>query len=87
MKKSPNTDLMAIPGIGVNMAKHLLDAGYPDVASLKGQNAEDIYTKDCLAQGLQVDRCALYCYRLAVCFADNGGVLPPGKQNWWNWKD
>jgi hypothetical protein len=29
----------------------------------------------------------LYCYRLAVYYADHGGKLPPDKQNWWNWND
>ena len=81
------TDLMKIPGIGMNMAQHLTSAGYPDIASLKGKNPDEIYARDCLAQGMNVDRCALYCYRLAVHYADNDGSLPPGKQNWWNWKD
>lgn len=81
------TDLQKIPGIGKNMAEHLIKAGYPDIASLKGQDPEQVYTQDCLAQGLQVDRCALYCYRLAVHFADHNGALPPDKQNWWDWKD
>ena len=81
------TDLLKIPGIGKNMAKHLMHAGYSDIKSLKGQNPEEIYGKDCLLQGVRVDRCALYCYRLAVHYADNAGQLPPDKQKWWNWKD
>ena len=81
------TDLTLIPGVGKNMAQHLINAGYPNVESLKGMNPEDVYTNDCLFQGTQVDRCVLYCYRLAVYFADHGGQLPPDKQNWWNWKD
>ena len=80
-------DLQRIPGIGKNMEQHLIKAGYPDIASLKGQNPEEVYRRDCLAQGMQVDRCALYSYRLAVHYADNNGQLPPGKQNWWDWKD
>ena len=87
MKSAVKTDLTQIPGIGTNMADHLRRAGYPDIASLRGQAPLDIYQKDCLAQGVSVDRCALYCYRLAVCFADNHGCLPTDKQNWWNWKD
>ncbi|MDR0839968.1 MAG: helix-hairpin-helix domain-containing protein [Christensenellaceae bacterium] len=83
----PTSNLTNIPGIGKNMAQHLICAGYPDIASLKGQNPEEVYAKDCLAQGVQVDRCALYCYRLAVYYADNDGRLPPNKQNWWDWKD
>ena len=80
------TDLTKIPGIGKNIAQHLIDAGYPDIESLKGQSPDEIYNKDCLVQG-KVDRCALYCYRMAVHYADHGGQLPDGKQNWWNWKD
>jgi hypothetical protein len=79
--------LTEIPGIGANMAKHLVRAGYPTVESLKGQNPDDIYAADCLAQGMPVDRCALYCCRLAVHYADHDGQLPEGKQNWWDWKD
>jgi hypothetical protein len=81
------TDLTKIPGVGKNMAQHLINAGYPTIQSLKGQNPEAIYMNDCAYHGCSVDRCALYCYRLAVCYADNDGKLPPNKQNWWNWKD
>ena len=81
------TDLIQIPSIGKNMAEHLIQAGYPDISSLKGQDPQEVYARDCRAQGVQVDRCALYCYRLAVHFADNNGQLPPDKPNWWNWKD
>lgn len=81
------SELMKIPGVGKNMAGHLINAGYPTIDSLKGQNPDDVYASDCMAQGCNVDRCALYCYRLAVCYADNDGVLPEDKKNWWNWKD
>jgi hypothetical protein len=81
------TDLTQIPGVGKKMARHLINAGYPDIASLRGKDPKAVYQRDCLYQGVQVDRCALYCYRLAVHYADHGGGLPPDKQNWWNWKD
>jgi hypothetical protein len=84
MEKS---ELTKIPGIGVNMAEQLTRAGFPTIESLRGKNPDDIYTADCFAQGMQVDRCVLYCYRLAVHYADHGGQLPEGKQNWWDWKD
>jgi len=79
-------DLTKIPGIGIKMAQHLINAGYPDIESLKGQNPEDIYVKDCLFQGAQVDKCALYSYRLAVAYA-NGAITETEKLKWWNWKD
>ncbi|MDR2450358.1 MAG: helix-hairpin-helix domain-containing protein [Candidatus Accumulibacter sp.] len=81
------TDLTKIPGVGKNMAQHLTRAGYPNINSLKGQSPDEVYAKDCFAQSVQVDRCALYCYRLAVHYADHDGQLPEGKQNWWDWKD
>ncbi|WP_415447944.1 DUF4332 domain-containing protein [Bifidobacterium aquikefiri] len=81
------TDVTRIPGIGKKMAQHLALAGYPSVESLKMQDPDEVYAKDCLAQGFQVDRCALYSYRLACYFADHNGQLPEGKPNWWDWKD
>jgi hypothetical protein len=69
------------------MAEHLTMAGFPTIESLKGKNPDDVYAADCSAQGVTVDRCALYCYRLAVHYADHDGRLPPDKQNWWDWKD
>ena len=56
------SDLMKIPGIGVKMSEHLIKAGFPTIASLRGHSPEDIYAADCLAQGLgegELDR-ALY---------------------------
>jgi DNA uptake protein ComE-like DNA-binding protein len=34
------SELEQIPGIGKNMAQHLINAGYPTIASLKGQDPE-----------------------------------------------
>ncbi|GHV44818.1 hypothetical protein FACS1894204_02580 [Synergistales bacterium] len=81
------SELEQIPGIGSNMAQHLINAEYPTIESLRGQDAETVYLKDCVYQRCKVDRCALYVYRLAVCYADNDGKLPEGKTNWWDWKD
>ena len=81
------SNLTQIPGIGKKMAQRLIAVGYPDVESLRGKDPDDIYTRVCLAQGMQERRCTLYCYRLAVVYADNDGALPPGKQNWHDWKD
>jgi hypothetical protein len=81
------SELTKIPGIGSNMSEHLIKAGFPTIESLKCQKPDVVYAADCIAQGMPVDRCALYCYRLAVHYADHGGQLPPDKQNWWDWKD
>jgi hypothetical protein len=80
------SDLTKIPGIGKKMARHLINAGYSSIESLKGQDPQEIYHKDCLYQGVQVDKCSLYCYRLAVHYANNDGQLPSDKRNWWDWK-
>jgi hypothetical protein len=69
------------------MAEHLIRAGFPTIVSLRGKNPDDIYAADCVAQGASVDRCALYCYRLAVYYADNDGQLPKDKHTGWDWKD
>ncbi|MCL2529150.1 MAG: helix-hairpin-helix domain-containing protein [Coriobacteriia bacterium] len=81
------SELEQIPGIGTNMAEHLIKAGFSTIESLKGKDPQEIYLRDCAAQNSEVDRCALYAYRLAVHYADHDGALPPGKTNWWNWKD
>jgi hypothetical protein len=65
---------------------HIINAGYPSIESLKGQDPEEIYFKDCKYQNAQVDRCALYVYRLAVAYA-NGTITDSEKLKWWNWKD
>lgn len=80
------SELEAIPGVGVRMARHLERIGCPTLASLRGQDPEELYRRDCLSQGCQVDRCVLYVYRLAVHYAEHG-QCPPDKQNWWDWKD
>jgi hypothetical protein len=87
MKNS--TNLTQIPGIGAKMAQHLVNIGYPTIESLKGQNPDNIYMKHCLLNGVgnASCKCVLYCYRLAVHYADNNGQLPPDKQNWGDWKD
>ena len=81
------SELTKIPGIGINMAEHLSGAGFPTIESLRGNSPDDIYAADCLAQGMHVDKCALYCYRLAVYYAYHDGQLPEGRENWWDWKD
>ena len=81
-----STDLEQIPGVGKRMAQHLVNAGFPTISSLKGQDPDVVYFRDCTTQGFEVDRCALYVYRLAVHYADNDGHLPQDKTNWWDWK-
>ncbi len=85
--KMIQSELEQIPGIGKNMAQHLINVGYETIEALKGQDPQEIYRKDCAYHGRTVDRCALYLYRLAVYYAEHDGKLPEGKENWWEWKD
>ncbi len=80
------SELQKIPGVGPRMAGHLERIGCPTLDSLRGQDPEELYRRDCLSQGCQVDRCVLYVYRLAVYYAEHG-ECPPDRQNWWDWKD
>jgi len=87
MKSMSKTNLTQIPGIGKKMAQHLINAGYPTIESLKGQDPDEVHQRDILHRGVKSCLCSLYCYRMAVHYADNNGQLPPDKQSWENWKD
>ncbi len=80
------SELRKIPGVGPSMARRLERIGCPTLESLRGQDPEELYRRDCLSQGGPVDRCVLYVYRLAVNYAQHG-QCPPDRQNWWDWKD
>lgn len=83
---SKKSDLQQIPGVGPNMEQHLRELGYNSVVSLKGQSPEEMYARECVMKGEQIDRCALYVYRLAVYYAEHE-QRDPDKLKWWNWKD
>lgn len=78
--------LISIPGVGKQTDKDLIRLGYRTVESLKGQNPEEIYKKDCELKGKKIDKCQLYIYRCAVYFASTKDP-DPDKLKWWNWKD
>jgi hypothetical protein len=80
------TSLEAIPGVGKNMSGHLKGLGYGCVEDLKGEDPEEMYRRECVEKGEELDRCVLYVYRLAVYFAEND-IYEPEKLKWWNWKD
>lgn len=80
------TKLTVIPGVGKNMEQHLNSLGYDSVESLVGECPEEMYRRECVQNGGNVDRCVLYVYRLAVYFAENS-KHEPEKLKWWNWKD
>ncbi len=85
-KETDRSDLRVIPGVGVNIARHLHNIGIETVADLKGKDPEELYVKDCLYKGFQEDRCILYVFRLAVYYAEHE-QRDPEKLKWWYWKD
>lgn len=80
------TDLRTIPGVGAQIERDLIALGYDSVASLAGEDPEQIYERDCIRRGCRLDRCVLYVYRCAVYYADHA-EHEPEKLRWWYWKD
>ncbi len=80
------TDLRTIPGVGAQIERDLIALGYNSVASLAGEDPEQIYERDCIRRGCRLDRCVLYVYRCAVYYADHA-EHEPEKLRWWYWKD
>lgn len=80
------TDLLNIPNVGKRTKESLMNIGITCVEDLAGKNPEDLYVRDCLAKGFQVDRCQLYLFRMAVYYAENT-EREDEKLKWWYWKD
>lgn len=78
--------LLSIPGVGPDMQQHLNQLGIQTVDQLKGQNPEELFERDCAMQGIEVDRCVLYVYRLAVYYAEHE-IREKEKLRWWYWKN
>ncbi|MDD2772537.1 MAG: helix-hairpin-helix domain-containing protein [Elusimicrobiales bacterium] len=77
--------LLAIPGVGISIAKDLQNIGINSIDDLKGKNPEKIYQISNKHVGQVQDRCLLYVFRCAVYFAEGG--RNEKKLKWWNWKD
>ena len=80
------SELEKIPGVGPNMAAHLHALGFDTVESLRGQDPQALYQRDCARSGGKRDRCVRYVYRSAVYIAETP-IPEPEKCKWWNWKD
>jgi hypothetical protein len=79
-------ELRTIPGVGPSIARDLFELGVRQVADLKNADAENLYERRCVQQGVQIDRCLLYVFRCAVYFAST--PRPSARLlKWWNWKD
>ncbi len=79
-------DLQTIPGVGPSLAQDLRDLGIQQVAELRGQDPERLYTRLIAQRGVHQDRCVLYVFRCAVYFAETAQP-DPERLKWWNWKD
>jgi len=78
--------LQIIPGVGKSIAQDFWNIGIKSVLDLKNKTPEELYSKICVHQGCQVDRCVLYVCRSSVYFAQHKKHNPE-KLKWWNWKD
>lgn len=80
------SELRKIPGVGQKTEEDLRALGYTTIESLKGQDPQEMYERDCMRKGCAIDRCQLYVYRCAVYFAETEHP-DPEKLKWWYWKD
>jgi len=88
IKEQAIKELRQIPGVGKSIANDLWEIGITDVASLKGQDPQQLYERSNAVAGMVQDRCLLYVFRCAVYYA--GTPAPqrePEKLKWWNWKE
>ena len=85
-RKFPRSDLRQIPGVGPSIEQDLQEIGIRCIGDLKGQDPEELFLQSCSAQGVSLDRCLLYVYRLAVYYAEHE-ERDPALLKWWRWKD
>lgn len=85
-RKFPQSDLRQIPGVGPSIEQDLLEIGIRCVADLKRRDPEELFLQSCASQGVPLDRCLLYVYRLAVYYAEHE-ARDPALLKWWHWKD
>jgi hypothetical protein len=86
MKKTSESDLLKIPGVGPNIAQDLNNIGIKSIDGLKGKNPETLFDLSNKFEGTAQDRCLLYVFRCAVYYANHKNP-DPKKLKWWNWKD
>ena len=79
-------NLTTIPGVGPSIAQDLRDLGYGDVAQLRDEDPQQMYTALCDLRGEHIDRCVLYVFRCAVYFSSRDNHEPE-LLKWWSWKD
>lgn len=85
-KETTKSELEAIPGVGVSIAKDFNHIGIFHIRDLKKRDPEKLYQDLMKYEGTHVDRCVLYVMRCAVYFATHDRHNPE-LLKWWNWKD
>lgn len=78
--------LTEIPGVGISIARDLVNIGINTIADLIGKDPEKLYQQSNRFAGVTQDRCLLYVFRCAVYYAENQNHNPQ-LLKWWNWKD
>ena len=79
-------EFQQIPGVGKSIARDLWNLDLRSIEDLRSQDPEELYSRLCAQQGVQIDRCMLYVLRCAVYYASNE-EYEPELLKWWNWKD
>jgi len=63
MESSSLQELQQIPGVGITIARYMLNIGIYSIDALKGAQAEQLYDRLCEFKASPVDRCMLYVFR------------------------
>jgi len=79
-------NLQVIPGVGISIAKDLINIGIYSVEDLKGKDPEQLYRQSNAYAGTVQDRCLLYVFRCAVYYAEETRH-DPEMLKWWQWKN
>ena len=82
------TDLLEIPGVGRTFVKDFARIEVFSIADLKGENAERLFEKLCIANAIENHKTSknyLYVIRMAVYYADGGRNTD--MLHWSAWKD
>ena len=68
--------LREIPNVGPAIARRLVELGFDDVGTLRGQDPEELFARTEAVRGAPEDPCLLDTYRAVVAFAETGDARP-----------
>jgi hypothetical protein len=87
-KEQSIKELTVIPGVGKSIANDLWNIGIQKISDLKDHDPDILYDLSNRYAGTTQDRCLLYVFRCAVCYASTPiNKHDKEKLKWWNWKD